>query len=358
MSFDTPRSHAKVTIADIARKSGVSAATVSLALRNKAGLRNETRQRVLDTAQQLGYLYQSSNQAATRLEVNHIGVIIKARANDPAATNSFYGPVLTGIEEICRRRQIHLVYANLLVDEKNVPIEPPRLLTERHTDGLLIVGLQVNTALQTILQQDNSPVVLVDAYAADNPFDAVVSDNFTGGYMATRHLLAQGHTKIAIVGSQPHAFPSIVERRNGYCKALAEAGLTPYFWDCPLWPEAAAEAARTYLVQQPEVTAIFACNDALAIAVMQVLRERNCVPPDDLSIIGFDNIELAQHTTPPLTTMRVDKTGMGRLAAQLLINRIEYPAAALVQTTIRPELICRQSVAVHNAVTNRAPILR
>lgn len=345
MSFDASMARVKVTIADIAKESGVSAATVSLALRNKAGLREETRQRVLDTAQQLGYLYQSSNQAAARLEINHIGVIIKARANDLAATNNFYGPVLAGIEEICRRRQIHLIYANLLVNEENVPIEPPRLLTDRHTDGLLVVGMQVNQLLRTLFQKDDSPVVLVDAYADENIFDAVVSDNIAGGYAATNYLLHRGHTKIAILGSQPHAFPSILERRMGYIKALKEAGMTPYFWDCPLWPDSAAEAARCYLSQQPEVTAVFACNDAVAIALLHVAQEQQCAIPTALSVIGFDNIDLAQHAAPPLTTMRVDKAGMGRLAAQLLINRIEYPAAAPVQVYIRPQLIQRQSVA-------------
>jgi len=336
---------AKVTIADIARASGVSVATVSLALRNKAGLRDETRQRVLDTAQNLGYLHQFSNQAAARVEVNHIGVIIKARANDPATTNSFYGPVLAGIEEICRRRQIHLLYANLLVNEENVPIEPPRLLSDHHTDGLLVVGMQVNQALQMLLQQDNTPVVLVDAYAEDHRFDAVVSDNVGGGYLATEHLLQQGHKKIAILGSQPHAFPSIIERRRGYTNALHDAGLTPYFWDCPLWPNPAAEAARRYLLQEPDVTAVFACNDAVAIALLRVAQEQQRSIPTDLSVIGFDNIDLAEHTVPLLTTMQVDKAGMGRLAAQLLINRIEYPAAAPVQVLIRPQLIQRQSVA-------------
>ena len=187
--------------------------------------------------------------------------------------------------------------------------------------------------------------MLVDAYADENIFDAVVSDNVAGGYAATNYLLRQGHTKIAILGSQPHAFPSILERRKGYITALKEAGLTPHFWDCQLWPDSAAEAAWLYLKQQPEVTAVFACNDAVAIALLHVAQDRQCAIPSDLSVIGFDNIDLAQHAAPPLSTMRVDKAGMGRLAAQLLINRIEYPAAAPVQVLIRPQLIPRLSVA-------------
>ena len=349
MTFELSKQRAKVTIADVARESGVSAATVSLALRNKAGLREETRQRVLDAAQQLGYRYQASNQAATRQEVDQIGVLVKTRNNDSAATNSFYGPILAGIEEICRRRQIHLVYANLLVDESNAPIDPPRLLTDRRTDGLLVVGMQINQSFCTLLQQDSSPVVLVDAYAEGNPFDAVVSDNIAGAYAATHHLIAQGHRHIAIFGSQRHAFPSIAERREGYTKAICEAELTPCFWDCPLWPDAAAKMAPTYLADHPEISAVFACNDAVAMVLFRAAQEQKREIPTDLSIIGFDNIELAQHTHPPLSTMRVDKTGMGRLAAQLLLNRIEYPAAAPVHALIHPQLIRRQSVAVCKA---------
>lgn len=345
MSLELSKSRVKVTIADVARESGVSAATVSLALRNKAGLREETRQRVLDIAQQLGYCYQASNQAATRQEIDQIGVLVKARANDIAATNSFYGPILAGIEEICRRRQIHLIYANLLVDEANIPVDPPRLLTDRHTDGLVVVGMQANRSFCTLLQQDDSPVVLIDAYAEGNPFDAVVSNNIAGAYAATNHLIAQGHQRIAILGSQPHAFPSIAERREGYRQAIKEADLSPYYWDCPLWPEAVANIAPTYLAEQPEVTAVFACNDAVAIALYRAAQEQQRRIPEDLSIFGFDNIDWAQHTHPPLSTMRVDKTGMGRLAAQLLLNRIEYPATAPVHALIHPQIIHRQSVA-------------
>lgn len=334
----------KVTLTDIARESGVSAATVSLALRNKTGLREETRQRVLDVAQQLGYLHQPSNRAASRLGVQSIGVIVKARNNDPAATNSFYGPVLAGVEAVCRRHQIDLVYANLLVDEENVPVEPPRLLMEQHTDGLLVVGMQLDRTMQHLLQRDASPVVLVDAYAENHPFDAVLTDNCAGASCATRYLIEQGHRHIAILGSLPHAFPSVVERRKGFLQALSAHDLPPYFWDCPLWPDAAYTAVPAYLEQHPQVTAVFACNDAVAIALMKVAQEQPRLVPQTLSIVGFDNIEPAQHISPPLTTMHVDKVGMGRMAAQLLINRIEHPTAALVRTLIRPQLVPRKSV--------------
>jgi len=334
----------KVTIADIARESELSSATVSLALRSKGGIRAETRQRVLEIAQRLGYQLQPSNRSETQQAINSVGVLVKGRPDDLGTTHRFYGPVVAGIEEVCRRRQIHLVYANLLVDDENRPIAPPRLLSDQQTDGLLLIGMHLDQQHLARFQGLDSPIVLVDAYADGDPYDAVVTDNFAGAYQATRHLIEQGHRHIAILGSLPHAFPSVAERRAGYCQALRDHQLSPYFWDCPLWPKAAHDAARTYLAQTTQVTAVFGCNDAVTIALLQVAQANGYQIPHDLSLVGFDNIDLAQLTAPPLTSVWVDQIGMGRQAAQLLINRIEYPAAAIVRTLIRPQLIQRQSV--------------
>lgn len=346
MTAETSLTSAKVTISDVARASGVSPATVSLALRHKAGISSETRQRVLDVAQALGYLLQPPIRSAQRGEVHSIGVLLKTHPADVAMTQSFYGPVVAGIEEVCRRQQIHLVFANLPVDLENRPVDPPRLLVEQHTDGLLLIGMQLDRASVALFQQQSAPIVLVDAYVESDPYDTVVTDNYSGAYAATTYLLEQGHRHIALVGSQPQTFPSVMERRAGYCQALADQGVQPYFWDCPLWPQAAYEASLACLQQAlSPVTAFFCCNDAVALSLMQALQEKGYRIPQDVSVIGFDNIDLAQHTIPPLTTMLVDKVGMGRLAAQLLINRIEYPAAAQVCSWTRPSLVERQSVA-------------
>ena len=239
MSVDTSLTGAKVTISDVARASGVSPATVSLALRNKAGISASTRQRVLETAHTLGYLLPPAYRASAHSTINSIGVIVKAGVDDLAMTHSFYGPVLAGIEALCRRQQLHLVYGNLLVDIENRPLDLPRLLLEQHTDGLLLVGMQMNQAALDLIHQQAAPVCLVDAYIEGDAYDAVVTDNFFGAYQATNYLLDHGHRHIAIVGSQPQTFPSIMERRAGYCQALHEQNLVPYFWDCPIWPKEA-----------------------------------------------------------------------------------------------------------------------
>jgi LacI family transcriptional regulator len=335
----------KVTIADIARQSGVSPATVSLVLRDKPGVSEPTRQRVLENAELLGYLFQPSNQAAQRSAIDSIGLLVKVRPNDLAATNSFYASVLAGIEEFCRRRQIYLVYANLLVDEHNVAIEAPRLLTEQDVDGLLLVGMQLDATAMDFWQRQTTPLVLVDAYAEGDPYDAVVTDNLAGAVEATNHLINQGHRQIVLVGSEPDAYPSILERRNGYIQAMESAGLQPRFVDSQLWGETAAPLALEYLRKHPQVTAIVTANDAVAVVVMQVMQRAGYSLPGDFSVVGFDNIASARLVTPPLTTMRVDKMGMGRIAAQMLANRIEYPESGRVRTLIRPHLIERESTS-------------
>ena len=338
----------KVTLTDIAKESGVSVATVSLVLRNKPGVSTKTRQRVLDIAQTLGYLADSSLNKVQHKAVNHIGLIVKIRGDDTSLINPFYTPVLAGIEAVCRQQQINLFYAHMPVDEDNNPLEIPRLLTEQHADGLLFVGAVLNESFHSLLQRRSVPVVLVDAYTTDNTYDAVISDNEEGAYQATNYLIQNGHRHIVIAGSLPHSYPSIQMRREGYLRAIKQHGLPPYFVDGHHYPDEIGPKAYQFLQKHPEVTAVFACNDDVAITVMQAAQSLGKDVPNDISIIGFDNITLAQRVTPTLTTMRVDKMGMGRLASQLLLNRLEYPQSGKVQAVIHPSLIERQSVKTVN----------
>jgi LacI family transcriptional regulator len=347
MCPSSPRAEKKVTLGDIALASGVSTATVSLVLRDKPGVSEETRQRVLDTARTLGYTYSPSNQAVGRVIPNRVGVIMKSRPNDLPSTNSFYAPVLAGIEAVCRRNQINLLYANLPVDEMSVPLETPRLMLDGEVDGLLIVGMHLDETMVGQLTRNGRALVLVDAYAAGDAFDAVVSDNFAGAYRATRFLIENGHRNIAIVGSQQDAYPSILERRTGFLQALADHSLTPYFADCVLHPSVVDPYVRELLARSPEVTAIFGANDDVAIASMRTAQDLGRRVPEDLSVTGYDNIAMSHMIRPRLTTMSIDIMGMGRLAAQMLLNRIEYPEAGRVRTVVCPDLVVRESVVSH-----------
>jgi LacI family transcriptional regulator len=272
-------------------------------------------------------------------------MLIKGRMCDQPQANHFYATVMAGIDAACRRQQINLLFATLEVDCANHPQELPRMLLEDELDGLLLVGAFVDSTIARLMQRRTMPTVLVDAYAAEKSYDSVVSDNVRGAYDATAYLIAHGHRQIGLVGSLPDAYPSIEERRRGYLQALDDHGITtPYFADSHIEKPEAAAAAVELLRRAPQITALFCCNDSMAIAVMQAVQAIGRSVPDNLSIIGFDDIDLAQHVSPGLTTMQVDKIAMGRLAVQLLITRAEFPSSNCITSVLRPTLIERQSV--------------
>jgi LacI family transcriptional regulator len=337
----------RVKMSDIAQKADVSISTVSLVLRNKSGIPQETRQRVLKTAQKLGYRLKSASRSRPSLvQLHNLGLVVKSEPGVVPRANPFYSHVLAGIEETCRQNKINLLYATLPVDLNNHPVEVPRLLLEESTDGLLVVGTLLDDALAPVLNQKAVPIVLVDAYALSEKYDAVVSDNVSGAYQAVSYLIERGHRHMGMVGTCPDGYPSLCERRQGYIQALKEHGLTQtYFTDCAPHKDAAFEATTQLLSQYSQISAVFGCNDEIALAAMRAAQALGRQVPEEISVIGFDDIDLAQHVTPSLTTMRVDKAGMGRMAVKLLINRVEFPDAERVTSVIRPRLIERESVS-------------
>jgi LacI family transcriptional regulator len=340
------RSNDRITMAEIAKRSGVSLSTVSLVLRNRAGVGTDTRQRVLDVARDLGYIPRVPVSPYLS-NLTNIGLILKAEPDRVPRANQFYSHVLAGIEMACRERQMNLLYATMTVDQDSYPLELPRILARGDAaDGLLLVGAFLNEALAQVIERRSMPAVLVDAYAISDDYDAVVSDNFKGAYQAVSHLIEHGHRHIGLVGSHPKAYPSLRERQGGYLQALGDHGISDhYLAECHVTDgDEVLEATTNLLRSNPQITAIFGVNDETALAVMEVAQDLGRQVPGDLSVIGFDDIDLASCVTPSLTTMQVDKVGMGRLAVHLLVNRASHPEASPVKAVVRPRLIERDSV--------------
>ena len=334
----------RVTLADVAQAASVSPAAASLAIRGEPGVGTETRERVVATARRLGYRGVSRTAARGRNRQTTLGLVIKAPQGDAPEVNRFYAPIMAGIEEMCRVREVDLLFAAMPVDSEYYPLEVPRLVTERMCDGLIVVGAHLSHGT-TLLLEEGPPAILVDAYAEDVDFDSVVSDNVGGARAAVEHLIAAGHRDICLVGTTPGSFPSIVQRRRGYEQAMTEAGLRLYLADAAHVPaEPAAEAGISYLREHPEVSAMFCANDAIAIALIEAAGRAGLGVPDRLSVVGYDDIDLARHVQPHLTTLAVDKLGMGRLAVTLLLQRIEFPESAITQAFMRPRLVERRSV--------------
>lgn len=348
------------TLADVAAAVGLSPAAASLALRGKVGVAEETRARVVEAAETIGYRPVTGMARQHRRPMT-IGLVIKAVHGDAPEANRFYAPVMAGIEESCRLHRMDLMLATMPVDQHYYPIEVPRIVTNRTCDGLIVVGAHLSQTTAEVLR-NAPPVVLVDSYTEDDAFDSVATDNVGGARAAVEHLISRGHRNIAVLGTEPAAFPSILQRRRGYEQVMAEAGLTPRYLDAPYWPpEPAALVGVSYLQGHPETTAIFCANDAVAIALLQAARQAGIDVPDQLSIMGFDDIDLAGFVSPGLTTMAVDKVGMGRIAVTLLAHRLELGKECVTQTLVRPTLVLREStrtVAVSARPEEPAPELQ
>jgi LacI family transcriptional regulator len=340
-----------VTMAEVAKMSGVSLATASLVLNQRPGISDETRRRVLNAAQSLGYqrkVTASERRQEPITQVRKLGVFVKSQVDDPIppTSNVFYSHVLAGIEESCRFHNLLLMLSAVRVDFNSFPLEIPRLLQSNSIDAVLLVGICINEMFDKALEQTSLPTILVDAHSYIHKFDSVVIKNFEGGYKIASYLIEKGHRHIAFVGGFENSHPSFVDRRRGYVQALRDKGITEqYIGDCSYNdPQAVLETLRRMRQEAPEISAIIACNDKVAIELIQSANDLGIAVPGEISIIGFDNIILADTITPSLTTMNVDKVTLGRLAVELLLYRLRFPEAAVIQASLSTTLLERKSV--------------
>jgi LacI family transcriptional regulator len=339
----------KITFVDIAQEAGVSAATVSLAMRGKSSIPAETRQRVLEAARALGYAPKAVAPRNAPAGVTDIGLLFKALPNTVEG-NPFYSVVQAGVEAACRQYNLNLTVASLPTDTDSNILrdQTPRVLMENSVDGFLVVGMYLKEEDLEVFGQPDKPVVLVDGYSNTKRFDTVISANFEGAYEAVSYLINTGHKRIALVGSHEGAFPSIAERRNGYLRALKDHDIADrYLIDSPFDPRSASHAMLKALKSGLSITAIFAVNDVTAVWCIKTIKEFGLRVPEDISVIGYDDDLLAAHVSPPLTTMQVDKVAMGKVAVMALLNRLENPDSGLIDIHLRPQLLVRDSVRLH-----------
>lgn len=348
----------RIKLVDIAQASGVSLTAVSLALSDKPGISQETRTRVMEIARSLGYRFKTPLPTTPLKSIRTVGLLVKSAFGDEPQTNQFYSYIISGIDATCRQMGIQLMFASLPVDQDNVPLEYPTLLEKGDIDAVLLAGVFVDDVLSRMVDNRGCPVVLVDSYCDTRLYNAILSDNVQGAYQATEYLIQKGHRQIGFLGATDRAFPSFRDRRTGYRKALADYAAGPeYFADCQATRSDAANAAVALISQHPEISALVCINDDTAISAMNALIKHGVQIPQDVSIIGFDDIYLAESVVPALTTMRVNKQSMGRLAVQLLVNQVFHmDGASYVTSVFRPSLIERNSVTAH-AENSRRPVM-
>lgn len=337
----------RVTITDVARASGVSTAAVSLVLSKKPGVSEETRERVLEAARTLGYPLKPLFSAPAHRAINTIGLLISQQVEEEPHLSTFYSYILTAVEATCRQMDLHLMFANLMIDQHHRPIQISPLLERGEVDAFLLAGIYVDEDIHRVLQRRGLPAVLLESYSRVGSYSAVLYDNFNGGYQAAEYLIAKGHRHIGFLGSHASDYPSFLDRRAGYQQALADHSITStYFADFTVYNAERADvitAALNLVREQPQVTGLVCVNDDAAIDAVSGLKNAGINVPEDISVIGFDDIEMAGSVVPALTTMRVSKQSMGRMAVQMLVNQSEQDEDT-VTSLFRPVLVERSSV--------------
>jgi LacI family transcriptional regulator, repressor for deo operon, udp, cdd, tsx, nupC, and nupG len=339
--MDAPR---KIpTIQDVARHAKVSAATVSRVLSSPERVSESTRQRVTIAVRETGY---TINQAARTLRMQRAKTILTAM---PGIGNPFYSTILDAVVTAAASRGYGVLVTGRLGDD------PARWLADYYqsnrADGLLLFDGFLDTRKLHAITGANTQMPIVAAYdeLPDPRINSVITDNLQAAERAVRHLYDLGHRTIGhISGPSRNTFPN--ERLVGYRKAMFEHRLEVreewiFAGDYNMESGRAAASYFTSLKQMP--TAIFAGNDEMAIGLIAALRKTGIECPRDISVIGFDDIGVAENYAPPLTTMRQPREKIGRIAAETLINILEGNVVSSdpVRVLLQSELIVRESTA-------------
>ena len=336
----------KVTIRQIADQIGVSISTVSLALNDKPGISSELRARIKGAAKSAGYPIKSSPVAVHHEKLNTLGLLVKTEPGLLPPSNPFYSRVIAGVDEACKDLGLNLLFSMLPVDEHNRPQKLPPFIQDSMVDGFLMVGAFLDETISSILDEWTVPIVLVDGYSDTERYDMVVSDNFGASYQAVEYLIGLGHKHIAMVGGEPDCYPSLRDRRNGYTRAIKDNELDSLYYANFNITRSQGEAEITSLLKNnPQITALFAINDNVAVGAIRAVQSMGLKVPEDISVVGYDDTILATTVSPALTTMQVDTIAMGQGAAHLVSLRMHRPDAKRVTLVVHPTLIERDSVA-------------
>lgn len=336
----------RVGLRQVAQQAGVSLSTASNVFADKPGISisEETRNAVLAAAAELKYQPRPRQEIVRLSNVTSLGVILRKPLS--LLTNPVYAYIIHGIQEACEARGISLMYGR--VDEGASSIDDlPTMVQRREVQGLLVVGY-FEESFFLLLRRLEQPFTMVDHLIEHLRPDSVTFNDEHGGYLATKYLIEHGHrTPAPAVITGPLTHFTAKARFAGYRRALAEAGL-PFDEAVIRSGDLTVNAGYSEMISLLDMphhpTAVFCCNDEMAIGALNALQVRGLRVPEDCSVIGFDDIQLSLYTLPPLTTIRVEKEWMGAQGVWQLVERITHPDMPPRHTIMDVTLIERQSV--------------
>jgi LacI family transcriptional regulator len=333
------------TIDVIAAEAGATPSEVALAMAGDERLDPDLHCRITDLANDLGYSAFAAPRAAVGRPLR-IGLVFKTFRGDDPDANRFYAPMSSAIAIACAKSGVEVHHAMMNVDAQYKAIDIPAAVRNGSVDAAFIFGVYFDAQTVAAMRSGGCPIVMVDGYASDPAFDSVDTDNIAGARTMVERLIQAGHRHIALLGTEAECYPSVLDRRRGYLEAVRAHGLTPHLIDISyVLTHAGAVLGLDYVERHPEVTALFGANDLLTVSFMQLARDAGYRLPADLSVAGFDDIDLAGLVMPALTTMQIDRTQMARAAIALMAYRLEQPEGPVVSTLVTPRLVERESIS-------------
>ncbi|MGO2285709.1 LacI family DNA-binding transcriptional regulator [Pseudomonas lundensis] len=332
------------TIKDVAAMAGISYTTVSHVVNKTRPVSEPVRLKVEEAIARLDYVPSAVARSLKAKSTATIGLLV---AN---SLNPYFAELARGIEDYCERNNYCVILCNC-DDDPDKQRNYVRVLLEKRVDGLVVASAGGDLGLASGLTGVRTPMVIVDRSLEGIDADLVRIDHEQGAYLATRHLLGLGHRAVACIGGP--AITSVAQLRlAGYLRALSEAGITPqahWMVESDFSCTGGYEAANRLLAADPP-SAVFACNDMMGIGVLRAAAERQIRVPEQLSVIGFDDVQMSRYVYPALTTVGQSILQLGETAAQVLLRRIATPGRSVEQLIVAPSLVLRESTGPHGAI--------
>ncbi|WP_211746443.1 LacI family DNA-binding transcriptional regulator [Paenibacillus sp. Marseille-Q4541] len=306
------------TIKDVAKAANVSVATVSRVLHNLSGYSEKTKKKVLDTIEELGYQPNAIARGLVNKRTQTIGVLF------PNVSSSFSSELLHGIEEVAHEQEFSIIVCNTVADGIRT-MKYLQVLREKQVDGIIFTSELLRDEYYRIIEEMKIPVVLVNTYSQKYQIPYVKTDDRQAAYQATDYLIQKGHRDIAMIAGTKSDIIAGIPRVEGYKQALTDNHIDIdeskiVYGDFQL--QSGRDAMETLLANETRITAVFAASDEMAIGAMGVAYEKGIKIPEELSIMGYDDLSLAQMVYPPLTTVHQPLKEMGRIATENLIKLI------------------------------------
>ncbi len=328
------------TIKDVALKVGVAPSTVSRALSNAANVKAETRHRILQAARELNYQPNALARSLRSRQSKTFGVMV------PDITNPFFAELVKGIEASARQNGYNVILCNSENDRQR-ELAYLSLMREKQVDGLIFTTAgDLAGEVNTFREDSQTPVVLLDREVDGLEADTVISDGFQGAVEAVRYLLSQGHTELGCLRG-PSDLTTSNHRYLGFVRTLTDAGrpVKPeWVVPCDFTLESGYEAGKKIAQLANRPTAVFAVNDLAAIGLIQSLEEAGIKVPDDISVVGFDDVPLSRLVRPRLTTVAQPIGEMGATAVKLLLQIIKRRRKQVKKVVLNTRLVIRESV--------------